>query len=122
MARDSAAAGALLAQVRPGVTTPVVLFTAVLATEITRLVAVNVGAAAVTWSLYHDDAGGSTFDPTTALLDAESVARPGRSELVAPAVGSGIHMRPGAQLAVAISSANDLTVSVYGITGAIAEE
>lgn len=123
------AQGELLAQVRPGVTTPVSAFTAgTLRAEITLIKAAIDPAAVLTVAgqlnvaLYHDDSGGSTFDQTT-IIESET-----RLQLLQNAIlfqaqhpGSGILIKPGGELAVQTDNADDVTFSIYGITETLSE-
>ena len=125
----SHAQGELLAQVRPGVTTPVVAFTADrLRVEITLIKCVIDPAAVLSTAgqtdiaLYHDDSGGSTFDQTT-IIESETRLQLLQSTILFQAQhpGSGYHIQPGGQLAVEVADADDVTFSIYGITETRAE-
>lgn len=109
------AAGALLAQVRPASTAAAAAFTAPAgqSVEITRIEVCNTTGTAADASLYHDDAGGSTFDQTTALRYAKPVAANDALTIQAD-IGSGIVLSPGGQIAVQSSAGNALTFSFYG--------
>lgn len=125
----SHAQGELLAQITPGVTTPVQAFQAgELRVEITMIkcaidpAAVLATAGQTDVALYHDDAGGSTFNQST-LIAAET-----RLQLVQDSIlfqaqhpGSGIHIQPNGELGVEVADANDVTFSIYGITETRAE-
>ena len=123
------AMGELLAQVRPGVTTPVVALTAdQLRIEVTLILA-TIDPAAVLGTagqtdiaIYHDDAGGSTFDQTT-IVWSETRLQLLQEPIVFQAQhpGSGFQLLPGAQLAVETADADDVTFSIYGITETRAE-
>lgn len=121
--------GELLAQVRPGVTTPVVAFTAgQLRAEITLIKCVIDPAAVLSTAgqtdiaLYHDDDGGSTFDQTT-IIESETRLQllQGTILFQAQHPGSGYHIKPGGQIAVEVADADDVTFSFYGITETRAE-
>ena len=118
------AAGQLMGRVLPSVTTPVTLFTASVATEITMVVfAMTSGApASVKYALYHDQ-NGTTYDNTTVIgigeaTDTLFTFSPGAAFL-SHGVGSGIHMLPGESLGVEIDSASAINVTAYGITAHI---
>ena len=112
------ASGFQVAQSRPSGTSAVSVFTATMPTEITRVVVCNTTGGAVSASLYHDD-DGSTFDATTALMEAASIAANDRIE-IAMRVGSGIMVRKDGQIGVKTSSANALTFTLYGGTANVA--
>lgn len=119
----SHAQGELLAQVAPSVTTPVTIYTAdELRTEITLITIALRSAMAI--DLYHDD-DGTTYDATTqlaAIVFGAIPALPDDAKLFqAQHPGSGIMIKPGGSLAVAIGTANDATINVYGITETLAE-
>jgi hypothetical protein len=117
------AQGELLAQVRPSVTTAVTLFAAQgLRAEITLItVAIDPGetlstAGQMDVELFQDD-DGTTFDDTTRIM-AETRLQMLQDSIFFQAQhpGSGIHLKPGGALGVAIADANDAVISVYGIT------
>jgi hypothetical protein len=116
----SHAQGELLAQVRPGVTTPVTLFQASkLRVEVVLiLLALDTGTADI--SLYHDDTG-------TTYTNSNRIALMTRTLLLDPRIfqaqhpGSGIMIKPSGSLGIATSVASVLTASVYGITESIAD-
>jgi hypothetical protein len=121
--------GELLAQIRPGVTTPLLAFTgSELRTEITLILATIDPAAVLTTlgqvdiALYHDDAGGSTFDQTT-IIFSETRLQLLQENIVFQAQhpGSGIHIKPNGEIAVQTTDATDVTFSLYGITETLAE-
>ena len=121
--------GELLAQVRPGVTTPVLALTGSdLRTEITLILA-TIDPAAVLGTagqtdiaIYQDDAGGGTYDQTT-IIFSETRLQLLQENIVFQAMhpGSGIHLKPNAQIAVETADADDVTFSIYGITETRAE-
>lgn len=121
------AQGVLLAQVRPGVTTPVIAFAAgELRTEIVLIRAIPDSAQfPVIMRVYHDDSGGSTFDQSTIIGQVNYTAlatQPARSNFFqAQHPGSGIMVQPGGEIAVAVDKANGGTFSIYGITETLAE-
>ncbi len=123
------AQGELLAQVRPGVTTPVLTFTAgELRTELTLLLAaIDPGATLSTpgelnIAIYLDNAGSSTADLTT-IVFTETRLQLLQENIVFQAqhAGSGLHLRKGGQLYVQTDNANAVTFSVFGITETLAE-
>lgn len=110
------AIAARLAQTRPANTSAAAGYTApsTQSVEVTLIVVANTTGSAVDASVFHDDAGGSTFDQTTALYYQVSV--PGNSTLTisAESVGTGFVLSPGAQLGVQTGTANGLTFTIYG--------
>jgi len=115
------AQGELLAQVNPSVTSAGGLFvTQELRVEVTLILVVNRNAGAQLCSIYHDD-DGTTYSAATEILRRSIPA--GVSEIVFQAQhpGSGIMMLPGGSLGAQVAAANDLTISVYGITETLAE-
>lgn len=110
------AIAARLAQPRPANTSAAAGYTApsTQSVEITRIVIANTTGSAADASVFHDDAGGSTFDQTTALY--YQVAVPGNSTLTisSDSVGTGIVMSPGSQLGIQTGTANALTFTIYG--------
>lgn len=121
----SHAQGELLAQVRPDGTTATLAFTALMRTEITLILAVvdpSAGPASAIVALYHDDAGGATYNQTT-IIGAKTVTKnDGVTLFQARHPGSGIHVKPGGQIAVQTDNADDATFSIYGITENIAQQ
>jgi hypothetical protein len=121
--------GELLAQVRPGVTTPLLAFAAqALRIEITLILCVidptvvlsTVGQTNI--ALYHDDTGGSTFDQSTIIMSETRLQLLQENILFqAQHPGSGILLRSGGQIAVQTADADDVTFSIYGITETRAE-
>jgi hypothetical protein len=124
----SHAQGELLAQVRPGVTTPVTAVTAdALRIEITLITAAIDPTAVLSTAgqtdvaVYHDD-DGTTYDQTSIILSETRLQLLQDSILFqAQHPGSGIHILPGGNLAVETADANDVTFSIYGITETRAE-
>lgn len=120
----SHAQGELLAQLRPGGTSPVLLYQGLqLRTEVT-LIKVSPNAA-VNVILYHDD-DGATFDATNELcrLNYSGIlteAAPRSPFFQAQHPGSGIHISPGGALGVEISVASAAIINVYGITETLAD-
>lgn len=125
----SHAQGELLAQVRPGVTTPVLAYTAdELRTEITLILCVLDPLVVLTTAgqtdvaLYHDDSGGSTFDQSTIILSETRLQLLQTNDLFqGQHPGSGIILNAGGQLAVQCADADDVTFSIYGVTETRAE-
>lgn len=105
-----------LAQTRPANTTAAEAFAdADNRFEITRIHIACVGTTGATFRLFHDDAGGSTFDQTTALYYDVAIAAGGYFEWEAPAPGCGIVVARGGQIGVRTSLANELTFTLYGV-------
>jgi len=119
----SHAQGQLLAQVIPGVTTAVTLYTAEnLRTEITLLIAViHSGTAGnIEIEFFHDD-DGTTYDNTTLIGSIQKADNAEGLSFQAQHPGSGILMARGASIGVKISTASVVTFSAYGITETLAE-
>lgn len=124
----SHAQGELLAQVRPGVITPVTAFTAgELRVEITLILCTIDPAAVLSTAgqtdvaLYHDD-DGTTYDQTTIILSETRLQLLQENTLFqAQHPGSGIMVKPGGSLGVEIADADDVTFSFYGITETLAD-
>lgn len=115
------ASGSQLAQSRPSGTTAVSAFTALMPTEITRIIVCNTTGTAANMSIYHDD-DGSTFDATTALYESKSVPANDSIEIKAESIGAGLMMAKNGQIGVKTGTANALTFTIYGITANIAEK
>lgn len=111
--------GFQIAQARPG-TSPTSVFTASIATEITKIVICNTTGAAANATLYHDD-NGSTFDQTTALLYAKSIPANDYLIIDAQAGSGGVSVQKNGQLAVQSGTSNALTFTFYGRTANLAE-
>ena len=123
MQQFSHAQGLLLAQFRPGVTTPVTAFTAsALRTEITLITAAIDPAAVLTTvgqmdiAIYQDD-DGTTYDQTT-ILFSETRLQLLQDSIVFQAQhpGSGIMLAAGGSIGVETTDANDVTFNIFGIT------
>lgn len=111
--------GFQVAQARPaGSILPV--FTASVASEITKIVICNTTGTAANASLYHDD-NGSTFDQTTALLYAKPIPANDFLIIDAQAGNGGISIQKAGQLAVQTGTSNALTFTFYGRTANLAE-
>lgn len=113
--------GELLAQVRPAVITAGGLFvTQELRVEITLILAVNRNASPELVQIFHDD-DGATYDATTEIIRKDVPAGESLVLFQAQHAGSGIMMVPGGSLGAQVEIANDVTISVYGITETLAE-
>lgn len=121
----SHAQGEILAQLRPADTVANVLYTTPeLRTEITLLLATirPTGAGTVNVTIWHDETGTSTFtDDTVIFHETRTLLTQTPIILQAQHPGSGIMMKPGAQLAVATSVADDVNFTAYGITETLAD-
>lgn len=125
----SHAQGELLAQVRPGVTTPVTAFTgAELRTEITLILCAIDPAAVLTTAgqtdiaVYHDDESPFVTDQSTLILtETRLQLLQGNILFQAQHPGSGIMLRKNAILSVEVADADDVTFSIYGVTETRAE-
>ena len=108
--------GAQLAQVKLTSTTPVTVFTASMKTEITGIFAANLYGGANYFYLYHDD-NGTTYDDTSILLNAQSIAQYANYNYQAQSPGSGITVWRGGTIGAKIMTAtNYVTLTIYGIT------
>lgn len=121
----SHAQGELLAQLRPGVTTPVTLFSALeLRAEVTLLIACIVPSAVsadLNVTVYHDD-DGTTYTDDTAIMHETRLKLLQDGRLIqAQHPGSGIIIKPGGSLAVQTSVADEVNFSLYGITETLAD-
>ena len=114
------AAGALLGQVRPGDTNNATLYTAVLGTEVTRIVVCNVSGSPATFRLFHDQ-GGSTYDQTNALRYDVSVANGAFAEIIGGSEGAGLQLEVGDTIGVRSSVLDALVFTAYGQTEKLAE-
>lgn len=115
------AQGELLAQVNPSVITAGGLFvTQELRVEVTLILAVNRNAAAELVQIFHDD-DGTTYNAATEIIRKDVPANESLVLFQAQHPGSGIMMVPGGTLGAQVEVANDLTISVYGITETLAE-
>lgn len=116
------ASGELLAQVRPSVTTAVEIFTATLRTEITLILVCidSDGPASTTVALYHD-VGGTTYADTN-IIDRQTRTQLTQDSKMFQAQhpGSGIHLAPSDSLGAMVGDADDVVISVYGITENVA--
>lgn len=108
-----AAAGELLAQLAPSVTTPVVAYTAVLRTEITMIRAIEVGNGTPRIQIHHADDGGAAA-VTNRIVDFVMTARQNYIEKCE--VGSGIFVKIGGIIYVTTDAADDVVFSIYGHT------
>lgn len=109
------ASGFQVAQSRPSGTSAVSVYTASIRTEITLIVVCNTTGTAADFSIFHDD-DGSTFDQTTALHYAESLAANTSTRIEFASPGSGLMVSVGGQIGVQTGTADALTFTVYGVT------
>ena len=112
------AAAVLLAHVRPSTTAAVEAYAAPdgQAVEITRIVVTNTTNSIAHASMWHDDAGSSTFTADTAShLSNTPIPKDGSTVIEARAIGTGIVLSPGGQIGVKTFTADALTFSFYGI-------
>lgn len=115
------AQGELLAQVRPGVVTAIELLAAsTLRQEVTLIMIDNHGTGNVQLKVYHDDAG-SSYTDATGIIHKSISQNTDPVLFQAQHPGSGIHVKPGGTLGVLVDSANDVTLSLYGISETLAE-
>lgn len=90
------------------------LYTALAATEITRIQVTNVTANNIDYSLFHDDTG-TTYGTTTALVFNKQVSGKSVDVIEAASQGSGITVAKGGSIGVSASGANHLNFTVYGV-------
>lgn len=114
---SNAVQAAQLAQVRPSGISTTVVFTAVLATTITRVQIANNTASAVNVSLYHDN-DGTTFDKTTVIYPGTAIAANTAATIEAQSIDSGITIAAGGSLGALTSTSDAVTITLYGITRA----
>lgn len=86
-------------------------------TEVTRIIVCNTTGSAASYSIYHDD-DGSTFDQTTALFYAVSLAANSTDVIDFGGAGGGVMVSKTGQIAVQTGTGSALTFSLYGITEA----
>ena len=121
----SHAQGELLAQSRPGVTTPVTLLSAAeLRIEVTLLIACIVPSAIsddLNITVYHDD-DGTTYDDDTAIMHETRLKLLQDGRLIqAQHPGSGIVIKPGGSIGIQTSVADEVNFTLYGITETLAD-
>ena len=103
-----------LAQVSPGTVSSQTAYIAAYRTEVTRIVVCNARNAQTTYSIYHDDDGG-TFATATALVMNKTIAANTTDTVEANSPGSGLGMRVGGEIGVQAGTADALTFSLYGL-------
>lgn len=106
--------GGKLGSAFPATTTAQTLYTALAATEITRIQICNVTNNNVSYYLYHDDTG-TTYGTSTALVFNKSISGHAVEVIEAASQGSGITVAKGGSIGVASSIANHLNFTVYGV-------
>jgi hypothetical protein len=82
-------------------------------TEVTRITVCNTTGSTAKYSVYHDD-DGSTFDQSTALYYAVSLAANTTVELMT--YGPGLYVAKSGQIAVQTDTGSALTFTLYGNT------
>jgi hypothetical protein len=110
----SLAPGSLLAQIRPVNTTAAAGFTAIIQTEILRVVIANTTGSAATFRLFHD-VGGSSYSEANALAWDISIATGAIFDNQAYGSGSGFTLLPGDTIGVRSSVNSALTFNLYGV-------
>lgn len=109
-----------LAQVRPaGITAVELLGVRDNRIEITLITISNHGAGNVVIQIYHDD-DGSTWTDDTEIFHRSLNANTSEIVFQAQHPGSGIGVKKDGTLGVAVNSANDSTITVYGVSENIA--
>lgn len=110
----------LLAQITPNGTSPVELLAARdIRVEVTLILATNTGVGAVIARIFHDD-DGSTRDDTTEIIRKSIAVNSSEVLFQAQHPGSGIPVKKAGTLGAQISVADDVTLSLYGVTENIA--
>lgn len=109
------ASGFQLAQSRPANTNTATAYTAVMRTEVLGVWICNTTGTAAAASVYHDD-DGTTYDESTALLFAKSVAANDYIFVPFGAAGTGIAVSAGGSLGVKSGTTSALTFTFYGVT------
>ena len=93
------------------------LLTANLAVEVTRAQIVNAGSNVAVVEIYHDEAGGSTWDATTIIHKVSVPVDTTVEAFVTQSPGSGITVKAGGQIGVeATGTSPDVNITLYGIT------
>lgn len=114
------AAGSQLAQINPSNTNSRTLFSPSVRTEVTQLVIANVTGSAATFGIYHDD-DGTTYDDSTALYKAISIAANSTVTITADGgPGTGFIVGVGGSIGIESSVADALTFTAYGVTEDVA--
>lgn len=110
------AEGSQLAQIRPSGTAAVLAYAnGRLNAEITLIVVCNTTASPVNFSIFHDN-DGTTFDQSTALYYAKSLAANDTALLPFHSPNAGLAVRPSGNIGVQTSTANALNFTLYGVT------
>lgn len=104
------AAGSLLYQGQPGATAATAVV-AVAQTEITRVVICNPTSTAETYSLFHDDDGGTYGTSTALVYEAEADAN-NSVFIESESANTGFSISAGGTLGVAGTS---VVISIYGV-------
>lgn len=107
--------GAQLAQVRPGTTAAATAFTALMRTEVKKIVVCNTSGGNADYSIFHDD-DGTTFNQTTALFYTKTLATKSTDVINAEDFASGVSIATGGAIGVQSSVADALTFTLYGAT------
>lgn len=107
--------GGLIAQTTPATTTAQTAFTAIMRTEIKKIVVCNVSGGNADYSIYHDD-DGTTYNTTTALWYTKTLATKTTDVINAEDFAGGISVSAGGSMGVQTSTASALTFSFYGTT------
>lgn len=103
-----------VAQVSPGTVAAQTAYIAQHRTEVTRVVVCNARSAATTYSIYHDDDGG-TFSTATALVLNKAISANTTETIEAASPGSGLGMRVNGEIGVQAGTVDALTFSIYGL-------
>ena len=109
--------GGLLAQTQPATTAATTALTAVMRTEIKKIVICNVSGGNADYSIFHDD-DGTTYDTTTALWYTKTLATKSTDVINAEDFAGGISVSQGGAIGVQSSTVSALTFSFYGSTQA----
>lgn len=103
-----------LAQLTPSSSSAATALVATSRTVVTKIVVCNARNAASTFSIYHDDDGGS-FGTATALYKNKAINAHDTQVIEAASPVSGLGMRVGGRLGVEAGTADAITFSLYGI-------
>lgn len=106
--------GGKLGSAFPATTTAQTVYTALAATEITRIQICNITNNNTSYYIYHDDTG-TTYGTSTALVFNKTIGGHGVEVIEAASQGSGITVAKGGSIGVTSNIANHLNFTVYGV-------
>lgn len=121
----SFAPGILLAQVRPSsIGSHVVVPQVTILTEVTLILAASADETEIATFTLHHDVGGETYDQSNHIIKGTIATTdlPKDSRVFqAQYPGTGIMLGVGDSLGITVSTADVVTVSVYGVTRTVAQ-